>query len=131
MKSAFEFLRKAGVFYIATLDGEKPRLRPFGVVASFKGHLYICTKDDKDCFRQMEQNPRVEIATMLGEDWIRVTGEIVRDEDPKAKKAVLDQNPHVKDIYSADDPHFAVLYFQRAHADIYRSIGKIEAVPLL
>ncbi len=131
MKSAFEFLRKAGVFYIATLDGEKPRLRPFGVVASFKDRLYICTKDDKDCFRQMEQNPRVEIATMLGEDWIRVTGEIVRDEDPKAKKAVLDQNPHVKAIYSADDPHFAVLYFQRAHADIYRSIGKIEAVPLL
>lgn len=131
MNSAFEFLKKAGIFYIATLNGEKPRLRPFGVVASFEDRLYICTKDDKDCFRQMEKNPNVEIAAMFGEDWIRVTGEVARDIDPKAKEAVLDQNPHAKAIYSADDPHFAVLCFQEAHADIYRAIGKIESVPLL
>lgn len=131
MKSAFEILRKVGVFYIATLDGDQPKVRPFGVIASFKDRLYICTKDDKDCFRQMEKAPKVEIATMLGEDWIRVTGEVVRDLDPKARKAVLDQNPHVKSIYSAEDPHFAVLYFQKARADIYRAIGKIESIPLL
>lgn len=131
MKSAFEFLKKAGVFYVATVKGDQPKLRPFGVIASFKNRLYICTKDDKDCFREMEKNPRIEIAAMFGEDWIRVTGEIIRDLDKNAKEAVLEQNPHAKAIYSANDPHFAVLYFQKAHADIYRSVGKIEAVSLV
>lgn len=131
MDSAFEFLKKAGVFYVASAEGDQPKLRPFGVVARYKGELYICTKDEKDCFRQMEKNPKIEIAAMFGEDWIRVTGEVVRDNDPLAQKAVLDQNPHVREIYSASDPHFAVLYFKKGHADIYRSVGKIEAVPLV
>lgn len=120
MDSAFEFLKRAGVFYVASAEGDQPKLRPFGVVARYKGELYICTKDEKDCFRQMEKNPKIEIAAMSGEDWIRITGE-----------AVLDQNPHVREIYSASDPHFAVLYFKKGHADIYRSVGKIEAVPLV
>ncbi len=131
MKSAFEFLKKAGVFYVATVEDSQPKLRPFGVIASFKNRLYICTKDDKDCFHQMEKNPKIEIAAMFGEDWIRVTGEVVRDFDQSAKDAVLKQNPHAQAIYSASDPHFAVLYFQKAHADIYRSIGKIETIPLV
>lgn len=131
MKSAFTFLKKAVVFYVATIEGDQPKLRPFGIIANFKDRLYICTKDDKDCFREMEKNPKIEIAAMFGEDWIRVTGKVVRDFDQKAKEAVLEQNPHVQAIYSASDPHFAVLYFQKAHADIYRSIGKIEAVPLV
>lgn len=131
MKSAFEFLKKAGVFYVATVKDSQPKLRPFGVIANFKDRLYICTKDDKDCFREMKKNPKIEIAAMFGEDWIRVTGEVVRDFNQAAKDAVLEQNPHVQAIYSASDPHFAVLYFQKAHADIYRSSGKIEAVPLV
>ncbi len=131
MYSAFEFLKRAGVFYVATVEGDQPKLRPFGVIAKYKDRLYICTKDDKDCFREMEKNPKIEIAAMFGEDWIRVTGEVFRDFDQATKNAVLEQNPHVQEIYSASDPHFAVLYFHKAHADIYRSIGKIEEVPLV
>lgn len=131
MNSALEFLKKAGVFYLATENGDQPKVRPFGIAASCGGRLYICTKDGKDCFLQMTENPKVEICAMAGEDWIRITGRVAVDSERGAKEALLEQNPHARDIYSIDDPHFAVLYFAEGSASVYRAEGGIVPVPLV
>ena len=111
METALEFLKKAGVFYLTTTDGNQPKCRPFGIVAKYNNRLYICTKNDKDCYKQMIENPKVEICAMAGDDWIRITGEIAPDPNREAKEALLEQNPFAQKIYSIDDPHFAVLCF--------------------
>ena len=131
MVTALEFLKKAGVFYVTTTDGKQPKCRPFGIVAQHNDRLYICTKDDKECYKQMIQNPLIEICAMAEDDWIRITGEIAPDPSKEAKAALLEQNPFAQKIYSIDDPHFAVLCFKKATANIYQSIGQIVSVPLI
>lgn len=131
MISALEFLHKAGVFYLATADDTQPKVRPFGIAAAHNGKLFICTKDQKDCFRQMIKNPKVEICAMFSEDWIRITGEVSVDTTPEAKESVLRQNPHAQNIYDLNDPHFTVLYLENAQAAIYKSSGGIVSVPLI
>jgi len=131
MITALDFLKKAGVFYVTTTDGKQPKCRPFGIVAKHNDRLYICTKDNKDCYKQMVQNPLIEICAMADDDWIRITGEIAPDLSKEAKIALLEQNPFAQKIYSLDDPHFTVLCFKKATANIYQSIGQIVSVPLV
>ena len=131
METALEFLKKAGVFYLTTTDGNQPKCRPFGIVAKYNNRLYICTKNDKDCYKQMIENPKVEICAMAGDDWIRITGEIAPDPNREAKEALLQQNPFAQKIYSIDDPHFAVLCFRQAQANVYQSVGQIVTIPMV
>lgn len=131
METALEFLKKAGVFYLTTTDGNQPKCRPFGIVAKYNNRLYICTKNDKDCYKQMIENPKVEICAMAGDDWIRITGEIAPDPNREAKEALLEQNPFAQKIYSIDDPHFTVLCFRQAQANVYQSVGQIVTIPMV
>jgi hypothetical protein len=82
MNRVVEFLKKCGTFYLATVEGDQPRVRPFGAVLEMKGKVYICTNNKKDCFRQIKKNPKVEICGMLpsGDSWIRVSGTLVVDD---------------------------------------------------
>ncbi len=116
MEEVFEFLKKCGVFYLATEEGEKPRVRPFGAVNIFEGKLYIQTGKSKDVSKQMQTNSNVEISGMLDGDWIRLEGKVVRDDRREAKQSMLDENPVLKSMYSADDDNTEVLYFEHAKA---------------
>ena len=111
MKKTLEFLKSAGVFYLATVDEDQPRVRPFGVVTEFEGKLYICTANTKACFRQMINNPKVEICAFKGNEWIRLAGEVEADVREVARMAVLEDNPHLKSLYAADDGFFEVFCF--------------------
>ena len=119
MEEVFEFLKKCGVFYIATEDGDKPRVRPFGVVNIFEGKLYIQTGKSKNVSKQMQINPNVEICGFLDGKWIRIEGKVVRDDRREAKASLLDANPMLKNMYSADDDNTEVLYFENAKATFY------------
>ena len=116
MEEVFEFLKKCGVFYLATEEGEKPRVRPFGAVNIFEGKLYIQTGKSKNVSKQMQINSNVEISGMLDGDWIRLEGNVIRDDRKEAKKSMLDANPVLKNMYSADDDNTEVLYFENAKA---------------
>ena len=116
MEEVYEFLKKCGVFYIATIDGNKPRVRPFGVVNIFEGKLYVQTGKIKNVSKQIEINPNVEISGMLDGRWIRLEGKLVRDDRREAKASMLDANPMLKNMYSADDDNTEVLYFENAKA---------------
>ena len=114
MKKALELLRECGVFYIATMDGDQPRVRPFGAACIFDGKLYITTGNKKAVYAQMMANPKIEISGMAGQKWIRLTAEVVRDERREAKTAMLDENIVLRTMYSEDDGNFEVLYLKNA-----------------
>ena len=119
MKEVLQFLQDAGVFYIATMDGNQTRVRPFGAINEFDGKIYIITSNEKDVYKQMQKNPKVEISGMNKEGkWIRLSCEVVRDDRTEAKKSMLDANPTLRAMYSEEDGKMEVLYFQNANASI-------------
>ena len=119
MEEVQKFLKECGVYYIATIDGDKPRVRPFGTAEIFEGHLYIQTGKVKNVSKQIEINPNVEICTFKDGRWIRISGNLVRDDRVEAKKYMLDQNPELRNMYDENDDNTEVLYFKDATATIY------------
>ena len=116
MEEVYEFLKKCGTFYIATEEGNQPRVRPFGVVNIFENKLYIQTGKSKNVSKQMQINPQVEISGFVDGKWIRLEGKVVRDDRREAKKSMLDENPVLRGMYSEDDDNTEVLYFENAKA---------------
>ena len=119
MKEVYEFLKEAGTFYIATVDGDKPRVRPFGVVNIFEDKLYVQTGKRKNVSKQIKINNNVEICTFLNGKWIRVEGKLISDDRIDAKKSMLDANPSLRSMYDENDDNTEVLYFKDATATIY------------
>ncbi len=119
MKEAYEFLKECGTFYLATVEKDQPRVRPFGVVNIFEGKLYIQTGKVKKVSHQMQENPKVEICAFKDGKWLRLEGTVVRDDRIEAKRSMLDANPSLKAMYSAEDDNTEVLYFKNAKATFY------------
>lgn len=113
------FLKESGVYYLATVDDNKPKVRPFGTIEIYDNHLYIQTSKKKDVFKQIEKNNNVEICAMNNGKWIRIEGKLVVDDRIEAKKHMLDNYPDLRNMYSEDDPNTAVLYFEKGIATIY------------
>ena len=118
MKEAYEFLKKCGVFYLATIDNDKPRVRPFGAINIYNDKLYFQTGNSKNVSKQIEFNPNVEVCGFFDGKWIRIEGKLLRDENRDAKKSMLDNNPELRSMYSEDDDNTEVLYFESAKAVI-------------
>ena len=118
MQEVYEFLKACGTYYLATVEGDQPRVRPFGTIDIFEDKLYIQTGKVKDVSKEMQVNPKVEICAFNGEKWIRVAGEVVRDDRVEAKKHMLDSYPNLKTLYRADDDNTEVLYLKNATATI-------------
>ena len=116
MHEVLEFLKNAGTYYLATIEGNQPRVRPFGTIHEFEGKLYIQTGKSKPCSKQMAVNPKVEICAFAGGQWIRIAATAVDDDRVEAKASMLDAYPNLKDRYSADDPNTQVLYLKDATA---------------
>ena len=118
MEKVYQFIKEAGVYYLATVDGDQPRVRPFGTIDLFEGKLYIQTGKVKDVSKQIQANPKVEICAFKDGKWIRVAGTLVRDDRVEAKAHMLDAYPDLKKMYSAEDDNTEVLYFKDATATI-------------
>ena len=118
MEEVQKFLKECGVYYLATIDGDKPRVRPFGTAEIFDNHLYIQTGKKKDVFKQIENNNRVELCGFKDGRWIRVSGSLVLDDRVEAKKDMLDKNPNLRGMYNELDDNTAVLYFEGGEAVI-------------
>ena len=116
MQEVYEFLKKCGTYYLATVEGDQPRVRPFGTVDIFEGKLYIQTGKVKAVSQQIQLNPKVEICAFSGGKWLRVAGTLVRDDHLEPKQHMLDAYPSLKGMYSAEDDNTEVLYFDHAVA---------------
>lgn len=119
MEKVYEFLKNSGVYYLATIEDNKPKVRPFGSLNIFEGKLYVLTGKKKDVSKQIQANPNVEISAMAQNGkWIRIKGKMVRDDRYEAKLDMLDNNPDLKSMYSVDDDNTEVLYIKNAKATI-------------
>ena len=118
MQEVYEFLKKCGTYYLATVDGDQPRVRPFGTIDMFEGKLYIQTGKVKECSKQLHKNPKAEICAFDGATgtWLRVSGKLISDDRREAKKHMLDSYPSLRGMYSEDDDNSEVLYFEDAEA---------------
>lgn len=118
MQEVFDFIKKCGTYYLATVDGDQARVRPFGTVNLFDGKLYIQTGKIKDCAKQMIANPKVELCCFDGPSgtWLRLTGTAVLDDRIEAKKSMLDNYPNLRRMYDENDGNTAVFYFKDATA---------------
>jgi uncharacterized pyridoxamine 5'-phosphate oxidase family protein len=119
MKEVYEFLKECGTYYLATVEGDQPRVRPFGTVDIFEDKLYIQTGKVKKVSKQMTANPKVEICGMSGANWIRVEAIVVEDDRVEVRQHMLDAYPSVQNMYKADDGNCQVLYLKDATATIY------------
>ena len=112
MERICNFLKEAGVYYLATVEGDQPRVRPFGTAHIFEGKLYIQTGKVKPVSRQIAANPKVEISAFKDGAWIRIAGELENDDRIEAKKSMLDAYPELRGMYDENDGNTQVLYFK-------------------
>lgn len=118
MQEVYEFLKEAGTYYLATVDNDKPRVRPFGTVNIFENKLYIQTGKNKDVYKQLVSNGNAEICVFNNGKWIRVEGKLIPDDRVEAKKDMLDHYPELRNMYNENDDNTIVLYFDDAKATI-------------
>ena len=113
-----EFLDKTRTHYLATVDGDQPRVRPFGTVLVYDGKLYIQTGKVKPVSKQLAANPKAEICAFDGQTgtWLRVSGELINDDSRDVKVAMLEKYPDLKGMYNPDDDNTQVLFFKDATA---------------
>lgn len=118
MKRVYEFLKKAETYYLATVDKDQPRVRPFGTVNKFEGKLYIQTGKSKPVSHQIAANPKVEICAFCDGEWIRIACELVEDDRFGAKKSMLDAYPNLRAMYDESDGNTQVFYMKNVSATI-------------
>ena len=128
MDRVVEFLKKAGVYYLATVEGDQPRVRPFGTAHVFEDKLYIQTGKVKPVSRQILSDPKVEICAFMNGTWLRLCGELVEDDREEARKSMLDAYPELRRMYDENDGNTQVFYFKNATATFSSFTSKPEVV---
>ena len=132
MNTALEFIKASPVFHIATVDGTKARVRPFGFIMKRNNKLYFCTNKTKDVYKQLKKNPDIEISDMGNNVWLRIRGRIAFDETREAKAQAFEESPNLLRIYpkGADDETFVTFYFTEAVATLFSFTEAPKNIPL-
>ncbi|GHV73105.1 pyridoxamine 5'-phosphate oxidase [Spirochaetia bacterium] len=130
MQTVYDFLKKAQTYYLATVEGDQPRVRPFGTIDLFEGKLYIQTGKNKDVSKQIKANPKVEISAFdgVGGTWLRIQAKAIEDPRREPKVHMLEAFPSLKDRYSPDDGNTQVLYLKDAVATFASFTGAPRVV---
>ena len=111
-----EFLDSAETYFLATIDGNKPRVRAFGTALSYNDRLYIQTGKSNIVSMQIMANPNVEICAYKNGKWLRISGELVEDDERIVKTKMLEKMPVLRGMYNEDDGNMQMLYFKNAIA---------------
>ena len=130
LERVVSFLESSGTYFLATAEGDQPRVRPFGTVLLYEDKIYIQTGKVKAVSKQIAANPKVEISAFKDGEWIRITGELEEDDRSEVKVAMLDKYPDLKGMYSAYDDNTQVLYFKSGKATFCSFTSAPEEVEL-
>ena len=128
MDKVLKFLKDAETYYLSTVEGDQPRVRPFGTAHVFEGKLYIQTGKVKDVSKQLHQNPKSEICAFKNGEWLRVSGKLIEDDRNEARQSMLDAYPSLQKMYKADDGNTEVFYFENATAIFSSFIHEPEII---
>lgn len=132
MNEILKFITDARVFYLATVDGDKPRVRPFGFAMEYQGKIYFCTSNQKNVYKQLISNPKFEVCTMSKDgQWMRLQGKAVFDSSTQAKAKAFEVMPNLAIIYnSPTSPFFETFYLDEAEATFYSMKGEPRNIKL-
>ena len=130
MQRVEQFLKDAQTYYLATLEGDQPRVRPFGTILLYEGKLYIQTGKVKEVSKQIHANPKVELCAFKDGTWLRVAGELAEDDRVEARQAMLDAYPELQSMYAADDGNTEVFFFKNGKATFSSFTAAPEVVEL-
>ncbi|MEG6566293.1 pyridoxamine 5'-phosphate oxidase family protein [Thermoanaerobacterium saccharolyticum] len=131
MEEVLQFLKDNPTFYIATVNGDTPKVRPFGFVMEYNGKICFCTNNQKDVYKQLKANPKFEISiTSKTGEWLRLKGKAVFITSRESKKAALDTMPSLRNLYSEDDSIFEIFYADEAEATFYGMSGPVKTVKI-
>ena len=129
MNRIVNILNQSKTFFFATSEGKFPRVRPYNAVVEFEGKVYFYTNKRTHAFKQIADNPFVELCAMISEDrWLRVNGKVVFDYRPEVKQAMLEAHPELRTMYSADDKIFEVFYLSNMQATIHSNHSEPEVI---
>jgi uncharacterized pyridoxamine 5'-phosphate oxidase family protein len=128
MQEVCDFLKKSGTYYLATVEGDQPRVRPFGTANIFEDKLYFQTGKVKSVSKQIKANPRIEISAMFEDRWIRIEAQAIEDDRIEARQNMLDAYPDLKKMYAADDSNTQVFYLKNATASIFSFGGEPKVI---
>ncbi|MBO4666764.1 MAG: pyridoxamine 5'-phosphate oxidase family protein [Bacilli bacterium] len=123
LNRVLSFLDECQTYYLATVEGDQPRVRPFGTALIYNDKLYIQTGKVKNVSKQLAINPKAEICAFKDGTWVRITGELIEDETREVKTMLLDKMPYLRNMYNEDDGNMQMLYFKNAKA-VFMSFGK-------
>ncbi len=127
MNKIVEELKKVKVFYVATIDGDKPRVRPFASVTEYEGHAYLCSGNFKEFYKQIKENNHIEITAMYnGPYWLRISGALIEDNRLEVQQAILDDETGPKGIYTPGDGKFVTFRLDVEKALICSFTGNEE-----
>lgn len=127
MKRVYDFLKEVGTYYLATMDGDQPRVRPFGTVNIFEDKLYIQTGKGKAVAKQIAANSKVEICAMKGDEWIRVTAKLVEDDRVEAQESMLNEYPSLRAMYKTGPDGNTIVYYLK---DAVATISSFSHAPI-
>lgn len=128
IERVYQFLEEAGTYYLATMEGDQPRVRPFGTALLYEGKLYIQTGKIKPVSKQIKANPKVEICAFKDGQWLRLSGVLEEDDRREVKKAMLDKMPSLRAMYNEDDGNTEMLYFKSGEATFSSFVAPSEKV---
>lgn len=127
MKRVYDFLKEVGTYYLATIDGDQPRVRPFGTVNIFEGKLYIQTGKGKSVAKQIAANPKIEICAVKGDEWIRVAATLVEDDRVEAQESMLNAYPNLRALYKTGSDGNTIVYYLK---DAVATISSFSHAPI-
>ncbi|MDF2875554.1 MAG: hypothetical protein K0R22_2237 [Sporomusa sp.] len=131
MEEVLKFLTENPIFYLATVDGDIPKVRPFGFVMNFEGKLHFGTSNQKNVYRQLKANPNFEISTTSNTgEWIRLKGKAVFNTSKQSKQAALTKMPQLANMYSVDDSIFELFYIENGEATLQDMKGNSKTIKL-
>jgi uncharacterized pyridoxamine 5'-phosphate oxidase family protein len=124
MNKTLEFLKKTGTYYLATVEENQPRVRPFGTIHKYEDKLYIQTGKIKDIYTQLSNNPKAEICAFDGQTWVRVECELINDDRDEVSESLLGEYPDLRAMYTPGDDNCTVFYIKNATATFYSFTGE-------
>lgn len=128
MQEVYQFIKSCGYYFIATMDGDQPRIRPFGTIHIFEDKLYIQTGHKKNVAKQISRNNKIGICAYNGKEWIRVEATLVEDPRVEAKKSMLDAYPNLRSMYNENDDNTAVYILTNAKAEINLNLAEKKTI---
>jgi len=129
MDEVLKFLKDNQIFYIATVEGTIPKVRPFGFVMNYEGKLYFCTSNQKPIYKQLQANPYFEVSTASPKgEWLRLKGEAVFNTNKQSKQAAIEASPSLSRMYSVDDSIFEVFYIKDAEGTLRNMQGESRTI---